>query len=220
MNYWMFTIMYDWFPKLWPTLIQRGLAAQHYPAGWPNEKRNVKALQQMKRDDAVIAALMKHRFAGYGFLTSDFFRDGKPLPIRRDGERYAFRERAEIDWTVIPVDAEKPYVDCRHLKAQGYDVDLRHGLCVKRVDEKTFSKLKEVLDNAGARTQLKHRLPRGAKKFQDVRSFIEGKRVPGQTEGRERNPGAQAVYPPTRYKLQRLRYEFRGRVRRNWNRVH
>jgi hypothetical protein len=159
MKYWMFTVMYDWYPTLWPTMVKWGLAAQHYPPGWTNEPRNWNALRQLKQGDAVIAALKQHRFAGYGFLKSDFFRGGESLLIEGDGETYAFQERAEIDWTVVPQDVKKPYVDCGYLKAKGYDVDLRRGLCVKRIDEKTFTRVRGILDKAGARPFLQIRLP-------------------------------------------------------------
>jgi hypothetical protein len=33
MNYWMFTVMYDWFPTSWPMMLDRGFAAQNYPEG-------------------------------------------------------------------------------------------------------------------------------------------------------------------------------------------
>ena len=145
----------------------------------------------MKGGDGVIAAFKKHRFAGYGFLTTDFFRGGEALPIWRDGEQLEFCERAEIDWTIIPLDAERPYVKCSYLKEQGYDVDLTRGLCIKLVDEKTFSKLKEVLDNAGATKQLKQRPPKEAKKAHKVLVLSEGKPVVVQTEMPERNPAAR-----------------------------
>lgn len=65
MNYWLFTVMYD-FPKLWKIMVERGLAAQHYPVEWTetNYTRNVQALQKLKRGDWLVAAFMRHRFAG------------------------------------------------------------------------------------------------------------------------------------------------------------
>ena len=60
MKYWLFTVMYDWFPTLWPTMVKRGLAAQHYPSGRRNETRNINALQQMKRGDGVFYAEGHH----------------------------------------------------------------------------------------------------------------------------------------------------------------
>jgi hypothetical protein len=65
MNYWLFTVMYDLLPALWPTMVKRGLTAQHYPHPWNNETRNINALQKMKRGDGIIAALKRHRFAYY-----------------------------------------------------------------------------------------------------------------------------------------------------------
>lgn len=191
MNYWMFTVMYEAFPELWPTLVQKGLAAQHCPPEWVNQARNIKALLQTRHGHAVIAALKNHRFAGYGFLTTDSFRGGEPLPIWQDGKQFEFRERAEIDWTVIPLDVARPYVKCSNLKDQGYDVDLTRGLCVKEVDEKTFAKVKEVLDSAGAKPQWKKPHPDAPKKFQAVRNYIEGEHILRQTEGPERDPAAR-----------------------------
>lgn len=113
MNYWMFTVMYDDFPSSWKAMVDAGVAAQHYPEGWTNEKRNITALSQMKRGDALVAAFRGHRFAGYGSLTSDFYRDkGLPLHIMRYGEEYAFQERVKIDWKCIPCEKEKPFVRC------------------------------------------------------------------------------------------------------------
>lgn len=153
MNYWMFTVMYDSFPTLWPALVERRLAAQHYPKGWTNETRNINALRQMKKGDAVIAALKAHRFAGYGFLGTDFSRGGVTLDIVRDDETFPFQGHFEIDWIALPLTAEMPYVVCDDLKSEGYDVDLRRGLCVKQTEEKIFTTLREILDNAGARRQ-------------------------------------------------------------------
>lgn len=90
MNYWLFTVMYDEFPRLWPTLVKRGLAAQAYPPGQPNEVRNINVLRDMKRGDGVIAALMRHRFSGYGFLKSDFYQGSTPLGIKSGRKRLAF----------------------------------------------------------------------------------------------------------------------------------
>jgi len=192
MKHWMFTVMYDWFPTLWPTLVKRGLAAQHYPPGWTNEARNLKALQQMTEGDAVVAAFKRHRFAGYGFLKSDFFRGGKALPIvGQGGGNHAFQERAEVDWIVLPEDAEKPYIDCGHLKAEGYDVDLCRGLCVKQVDKRTFTKVRALLDQAGARPAPKQPRGQDAAAVHQVLSFREGKPVKIETERPERNPAAR-----------------------------
>jgi hypothetical protein len=193
MNYWMFTVMYDDFPTLWRTLVERGLAAQHYPQGWTNERRNLAALQQMRRGDGLIAALKGHRFSGYGFLKSDFYRGGEPLRIKQEGEEYEceFQERAKIDWNVIPLNAEKPYVECRYLKVQGYDVDLRRGLCVKSVDEKTFSKLRGILDAAGARRWVKQRDYGATEGVHEVLLLREGHAIKVRTERIERNQVAR-----------------------------
>jgi hypothetical protein len=151
MNYWLFTIMYDWYPSLWPTMVKRGLAAQHYSPGWRNETRNINTLQRMRRGDGVIAALKGHRFAAYGFLKSDFYRGGPSLAIKQeDGTRLEFRERADIDWITLDPSSEVPYIDARHLKDKGFEIDLTRGLCVKRTNKRTFEKMCQLLDASGA----------------------------------------------------------------------
>jgi hypothetical protein len=153
MNYWLLTVMYDGFPTLWPTMVQRGLAAQHYPSGRTNETRNISALEQMKRGDGVIAALKAHRFAGYGFLKSDFYRGGPPLAIKHEnGRLLEFCERADINWMAIDPASEVPYIDARHLMDKSFGVGLTRGLCVKRTNRRTFEKLRQRLDAAGATT--------------------------------------------------------------------
>ena len=150
MNYWLFAVLYDSRPELWPTLLDTGLAAQQYPAGWTNEARNVNALKRLKRGDAIVAAFMRHRFGGYGILTSDFFRGGRSLSIPAEDNFHEFQERATVDWSAIPLETAKPYVDCHSLKAEGYDIDLRVGSCLRQIDERTYLKLRKMLDNAGA----------------------------------------------------------------------
>jgi len=146
----------------------------------------------MKHGDGVTAAFMEHRFAGYGFLTSDFFRGGEALPITRAGKHFGFHERAEIEWTIIPLNTSKPYVDCSHLKAGGYDVDLRRGRCVKQVNELTFSKICTILDDAGA-TRVKGQAPTAHKWGQESPPIgvIEGKPVRVQKDSHERSPAAR-----------------------------
>lgn len=29
--------MYDWFPESWKIMVEKGVAAQHYPPDWPND---------------------------------------------------------------------------------------------------------------------------------------------------------------------------------------
>jgi hypothetical protein len=150
MNYWMFTVMYDEVPNHWPTLISTGLAAQHYPQGWTNEKRNLNLLKQMEKGDAVVAGLKKRRFAGYGYLTSGFYRGGKSLAVKKGKKCYEFQERADIDWTVISPKVIKPYVECKALKKRGYNVEMTRGLCIKKISRQTFNNLRKILDKAGA----------------------------------------------------------------------
>jgi len=192
MNYWLFTVMYD-FTKLWKIMVERGLAAQHYPVEWTetNYTRNVQALQKLKRGDWLVAAFMRHRFAGYARLTSDFYRGGKSLGIRREGELYDFYERVDVDWTVIPPNKEPPYITCSHLKAQGYDIDLKYGFCLKRTDKKTFVKLKTLLDRAGAQ-QVRKQVERASiGEMHAPLLLTEGQRARVQIERAERNPAAR-----------------------------
>jgi hypothetical protein len=149
-HYWMFTVMHDWFPTLWTTMVRRGIAAQHYPPDWSNETRNIRALEKLKRGDWLVAAFMRHRFAGYGQITTDFARRGRSLSIPgRDGP-LEFQERVSVDWKTIPLGSSKPFVVCEHLKHQGYDVDLVRGLCVKQINKATFDQLRNILDDNGA----------------------------------------------------------------------
>lgn len=153
MNYWLFLIMYDWpFRAYWQDMVKAGIAAQHYPPGWTNESCNVKALCQLRQGDFIVAAFRKHRFAGYGVLTSEFYRDGNSLEVYdpRTGRSYEFAERFDCHWTVLPFNGDKVFIDCKDLKAQGFDIDLIRGLCVKQIDRETFEILKSRLDKAGA----------------------------------------------------------------------
>jgi hypothetical protein len=152
MKYWFFQVMYDWYPQYWKTMVQKGVAAQDY-AGYTHEVRNINALSRLRKDDTIIAAFKKHRFAGYGVLTSDFYRDGPSLKIYNpvDKHYYAFAERFNCNWRVIPFENDPFFIRCSDLKKQGFDIDLQHGLCVKQTDEATFNKIKLRLDEAGAR---------------------------------------------------------------------
>lgn len=191
MKYWLFTVMYDWFPSLWPTLLKQGLAAQHYPKGWTNEIRNLNALQQLKAGDRIVAALMKHRFAAHGVLVSDFFRSGRSLSIRGDGESLAFRERAGVRWTAIPLEKTPPYIACAYLKQKGYNIDLTRGLCVKEIDRRTFAKLESLLDLAGAKSACAKSSLDTSRVASEPVLFLEGKSVTTQARRAERNPAAR-----------------------------
>jgi len=153
MNYWLFIIMYDEYPESWQRMLELGVAAEDYSPEWRGEPRNVKALSQLKQGDFIVAAFKGHRFAGYATLTSNFYRGGPPLDIhQRDGQRLpSFSERFDAEWTVIPPDHDPPFVRCSDLKADGFDIDLKPGLCVKQIDERTFAALKARLDEAGAK---------------------------------------------------------------------
>ncbi len=154
MHYWLFLIMHDWpFGRYWKDMVEAGVAAQHYPPGELNEARNLAALKQLRKGDSIVAAFRGHRFAGYGVLTSDFYQGGDSLEVYNPdkNEYYESAERFDCDWTVLPFDGEKPFVDCKDLKRQGHDIDLIRGLCVKQIGQTTFRALKTWLDRAGAK---------------------------------------------------------------------
>jgi hypothetical protein len=44
-NYWLFRVMFDWYPDSWKKMVDAHVAAQQYPPRWTNEVRNIK-LQQ------------------------------------------------------------------------------------------------------------------------------------------------------------------------------
>lgn len=180
-SYWLFIVLEDKFPGVWKRMVDCGIAAQHYPAGWNNETRNINALKRLKRGDWIVAALKKHRFAGYGQLETDFAQQGPSLM-----RNHASRERFGIDWSVIPFQREPRYVTCRDLKDQGYSVSLLHGQCVTQTDRRTFERLRARCDQAGAvpvRRQQSHvHAP-----VHQVISLEEGGRAIVQMERAERN---------------------------------
>jgi len=150
-NYWLFQIMYDWYPETWPLFVKMGIAAHHYPPGWTNEGPNIRRFEEMGRGDRIIAAFRGHRFGGYGVLTSGFHRGGPSLKIEGDYGVHEFAERFDCDWTAISLDRDPPYIDCHDLKAEGYAVDLERGRGAKQIDKESFDALKVRLDAAGAR---------------------------------------------------------------------
>jgi len=154
MNYWLFLIMYDWYPESWPRMVNLGVAAQHYPPGWGAEMRNLHYLGQMKSGDKVVAALKEHRFAGFGTLTSDLYRGGPSLQV----DEHEFQERFDCNWSVLPLDAVPPYVELHDLKTQGLDIDLIRGLSIRKIDRRAFDAIRTELRNAGAKP-LKHPSP-------------------------------------------------------------
>lgn len=197
MNYWIFTIMYDGLPKSWKAMVDRGIAAQDYPPGRGNEARNIGVLQELKRGDKLIAAFMAHRFAGYGVLKSDFYRGGESLQIEDNGEFLEFSERVDIDWTVMPpieewrAGKQGLFIKCKNLKKQGYDIDLKRGFCVRSTDERTFTKLRGLLDRAGAASPAPARRDTENDEAHEVILFPEGRRVAVRTERVERSPAAR-----------------------------
>ncbi len=150
MDYWLFSIMYDHYPKTWSKMVRMGIAAEHYPPGWTNEGKNLRYLKQLERGDKIIAAFHTHRFGGYGTLTSDFYRGGPSMEIKGRNDVYEFQERADCDWTTLPVQGEGSYVHLHELKKKGFNIDLTRGLCVKKIDKASFDALRDELDRAGA----------------------------------------------------------------------
>jgi len=158
MNYWLFRVMMDsdWYPDSWEMMLNKKIAANNWPEEWVNKDKNAKAnltrFKKLKKGDHIIAALSEHRFAGYGVLTSGFYRGGDSFNIPHKNfpnETLHFRERFYADWTAIPLDRKPPFVDCHDLKEK-FDIDLQHGFCVKQIDERTFNALKDRLDKDGA----------------------------------------------------------------------
>ena len=155
MNYWLFSIMYDWYPGTWPKMVAMEIAAQHYPPGWTNERKNLKHLEQLKRGDKVLAAFHGHRFGGYGTLTSDFYRGGPSMEFKDRRRILEFQERADCDWTTLPLRGEHSFIDLHELKKKGFNTGLTIGLCVKKIDKVTFEAVRNELDEAGATQQSK-----------------------------------------------------------------
>lgn len=194
MGYWFFIVMYDWSPESWRAMVEAGIAAQHYPPGWTNEARNFKALSQMRKGDFIVAAFKNHRFAGYGVLTSDFYRGGPSLNIRKGRKVYAFQERVNVDWTIIPFDRHPPFIQCDDLKKQGFDIDLIRGLCVKQTDARTFRELQERLDRAGA-IKFSQTFELQPEELSDITELYEGavRQVPVNAYERNREARRQCI---------------------------
>jgi len=145
--------MYDSYPESWEGMVKMGIAAQQYPLSlnWVNAKRNNNALKNLKEGDVIIASFKDHRFAGYGTLKSDFYVGGPSLriPPLSSGELMEFHERFDCDWTIIPLDQNRPFIRCDDVKKQGFDIDMVRGQCVKQIDEDVFNAIKSRLDNSG-----------------------------------------------------------------------
>jgi len=158
MKYWLFQVMYDSYPQSWEGMVKMGIAAQQYPLSlnWVNAKRNNNALKKLKEGDVIIASFKDHRFAGYGTLKSDFYVGGSSLriPHLSSGELMEFHERFDCDWTIIPLDRNRPFIRCDEVKKLGFDIDMMRGQCVKQIDGDAFNAIKLRLDNSGARRNL------------------------------------------------------------------
>jgi hypothetical protein len=66
MAYWLFQVMYDYYPSSWPPMLEHRVAAQNYPPGWKGEQRAIDLLKRIHVGDHVLAAFGSYRFAGYG----------------------------------------------------------------------------------------------------------------------------------------------------------
>jgi hypothetical protein len=157
--------MYNWYPETWDLMVKKGIAAEHYPLrdNWTNAKRNNKALEKLHQGDFIVAAFKYHRFAGYGKLTSNFDNKVEGIeslditdPRWEPGYKAGFYERFNCDWTVIPPDGGRVFIDCSDLavpipgKKMLKDIDLLRGYCVKEIEKPVFDKLKARLDKNGA----------------------------------------------------------------------
>ena len=151
MNYWLFSVMYDMFPEMWPRMVDMGIAAQHYPPDWFQEKRNLTCLSRLKRGDRIIAAFHRYRFAGFGILTSGFYRGGPPLRIEGTYDQHAFQERFNCRWSVLPLRYEPEFIDLRELKLNGMSIELVIGLSVRQIDRERYLAIKKKLVAAGAK---------------------------------------------------------------------
>lgn len=147
-RYWLFQIMEDRLPGLWQVMLDKGVAAQHYPEGWTNETRNINRLRQLKPGDFVLAAFTKFRFGGYGRLESVLQRSGPSLEVRRpSGGTFAFRERFRCSCAAVPGGRS---VDCQALKQTGLTLAMEHGFAVTETTRPSFERVREHLDKAGA----------------------------------------------------------------------
>lgn len=194
MNYWLFVVMYDWYPKSWTAMIDGGVAAQNYPPGWKNETKNINALSKLRPGDRIVAAFMGYRFGGYATLLSAISRGQRTLPIR-DGRRILqFGESFGCDWTVIPRECGKAFVDCRDLHKKGFLVKLQRGLCVSATDARTFHEIKSRLDKAGASSPgtFRRALINSRADVESIRAE-EGRQIRRYSNYYERDSGLRAA---------------------------
>jgi hypothetical protein len=148
MNYYLFQVKFKGYPESWKIMVQKGAAAQNYPAGDVYWRVNRAELDKLKAKDVIVAAVQDYRFVGYGVLRSGL----QPVVAGPNDPIYGiaggFLQRFDCAWTAIPF--ENDPVDCHDLKEQ-FDIRLRHLYCLKLIDENTFGVLKARLDAAGAR---------------------------------------------------------------------
>lgn len=175
-------------------MVKNGVAAQHYPPGWTNEKRNINELRKIAKGDKIIAAFKGHRFGGYDEITSEFYRGGESLKIfNQDGKKELnFEERFNCSWVVLPLSREQKYIRCSELKNKGYQIDLTRGLCVKEINENTFLAIKKILDYNGAKEILSNEVDErtennGLESVKELDEHIEGNKVLVLTNRYERN---------------------------------
>lgn len=167
-RYWLWRIMIGrnfgegFGRQQWSKMLEYGVAAQDYgERDYQSDKyriarkRNINKLKSVKQGDFVIAGLGKHRFAGYGEITSDFYENGPSFKIKKNGYTFAFEQRHDCNWTALPLENGEPRsIDCRDLKNEdGIDIDFNVGLCVKEINKKSFDAIKKRLD-AGAEPHI------------------------------------------------------------------
>jgi hypothetical protein len=156
---WLFYVM-DFLDRGdgWKKQVGCGVAAQHYPRGWVGEGRNLSLLRRIKRGDWLVAG-RAFRFAGYAKATSDFARRGQSLRIRRgDGRVFAFRERVNVKWYVVPgYENFENWLDLRELDSEllkrsdsQWSAIRFNRLCIKEVSADIFRELKRRLDEVDA----------------------------------------------------------------------
>jgi len=156
MKYYLFQIMYDRFPRAWRAMVNNCVAAQDYFPGIPWYLVNIQELEHLQKEDIVVAAFTKHRFAGYGTLISNIREitptTGDPFYGITSG---GFPQRFDCEWVVIPPEKSQPFVDCSDLSKK-YSIGLKHLHCLKEIDQSTFTVLQRRLSQAGAREACSH----------------------------------------------------------------
>jgi hypothetical protein len=187
MSYWLFLVMDRQFRRLWETFVAEGVAAQHNPLGWPNERKNANLLREIQVGDQLVAAIRGHRFVGFGTVTKRFERARRSLGIRRNGDVYEFAERLEVEWHAIPNGAAPPYIECDGRSA-GVDTTLNRGACVKPIDSRTFRFIRDRLLKAGVAPLSTREVVHADLEAYKVEEGEEGKKAKRMVNIYERDP--------------------------------